>query len=87
MKPLTVGSRKIDRDSPVFVIAEIGVNHDGSVDIALKLVSIARECGADAVKLQIFRAERIDARVVPISPQYQQTRCDAGFPIGDVAEV
>ena len=43
MKQITIGSRSIDPGSPVLVIAEIGVNHDGSVDRAMKLVSIARD--------------------------------------------
>lgn len=41
------------------IIAEIGVNHDGSLERALELVQIARQCGADAVKLQVFKAAQL----------------------------
>jgi len=44
------------------IIAEAGVNHNGSVDLALQLVETARACGADAVKFQSFRADRIVTR-------------------------
>ncbi len=43
----------------VFIIAEAGVNHNGSVELAKKLIDIASEAGADAVKFQTFKAENL----------------------------
>lgn len=45
------------RGAQPYVIAEIGVNHDGNVGRALELVDLAAEAGADAVKTQFFRAD------------------------------
>jgi len=42
-----------------FIIAEVGVNHNGSVKIAKKLIDVAKDCGADAVKFQTFIAEKL----------------------------
>ena len=36
----------------VFFVAEAGINHNGSVDTALELIKVAKDCGADAVKFQ-----------------------------------
>ncbi|MBO5207808.1 MAG: N-acetylneuraminate synthase [Lachnospiraceae bacterium] len=43
----------------VFIIAEAGVNHNGNIDIARKMIDVAVEAGADAVKFQTFKAENI----------------------------
>jgi sialic acid synthase SpsE len=52
MKTIDVGGRIIGEGQPIYFIAEAGVNHNGRLDLARKLVDIAAECGADAVKFQ-----------------------------------
>jgi len=56
---ILIGNKIIGSESGIFVIAEIGINHDGSVSQANRLIDAAAECGADAVKFQSFRAERL----------------------------
>lgn len=46
----------------LFIIAEAGVNHSGSLDMALKLIDVAVEAGADAVKFQTFKADKVVSR-------------------------
>ena len=49
--------------SDVFIIAEAGVNHNGNVKLAKKLIDAAISAGADAVKFQTFKAERLVSKV------------------------
>jgi len=56
----------------VFIIAEAGVNHNGSLDIAYKLIDEAKNAGADAVKFQIFKAEDLTTKDNKIA-EYQIT--------------
>ena len=74
MKPLNIANRIVGEGRPTFVIAEIGVNHDGSLPRAIQLVQQAARCGADAVKLQIFRAQSL---MHPTSAfaKYQKDQC------------
>ena len=62
---LVLGSRKITSDSLPYVIAEIGVNHEGSIETAKLLIDQAKEGGADAVKFQTYKAETLASKNSP----------------------
>ena len=66
-----LGSRRIGDDEPVYVIAEVGVNHNGRLETALRLIDAAAEAGADAVKFQIFHAEALTVADAPAA-EYQR---------------
>ena len=57
----------------IFFIAEAGVNHNGNLDLAKKLVEIAKESGADCIKFQTFKAEEFCG-----DPEQQFTYFSAG---------
>jgi len=59
----------------VFIIAEAGVNHNGSLELAKKMVEVASECGADAIKFQTFKAENIITKSAP-KAEYQKNITD-----------
>ena len=58
-----------------FIIAEAGVNHNGSIDIARQLIDVASESGADAVKFQTFKAENL-VSINAKKAQYQEKNTD-----------
>jgi len=57
--------------SRVFVIAEAGMNHDGSLGNAIRMAEVAAECGADAVKFQLHDAEAETTRDAPSPPYFE----------------
>lgn len=59
-----------------FIIAEAGVNHNGSLDLAKKLIDVAVEAGADAVKFQTFKAEKLVSKKAQ-KAEYQKQTTDA----------
>ena len=60
-----IGGRRIGHDQPIFVIAEIGLNHSGSLDRALTMVDAAAWAGASAIKLQTLEASALVASSCP----------------------
>jgi N-acetylneuraminate synthase/N,N'-diacetyllegionaminate synthase len=65
MKSISIGRKTIGPGYPVFIIAEAGVNHNGDVAIAKKMLREAKLCGVDCVKFQTFKAERIVTKRSP----------------------
>lgn len=57
MRPIQIGSRLIGPGSPCFIAAEIGINHNGNIELAKKSIDAALKAGADAVKFQNYRTE------------------------------
>lgn len=51
-KSIRIGDKLVGEGYPCYTIAEIGINHNGSVDIAKQLIDVAVDCGCDAVKFQ-----------------------------------
>jgi len=69
---MMIGTRQIGPDEPPYVIAEIGVNHDGSADRAIALTDAAADAGADAIKLQLFRADLLMSKAARLAA-YQRS--------------
>ena len=53
---MKIGSITLDSDKAPFIIAEAGINHNGDLNRALKMVSVAKKAGANAIKFQTFKA-------------------------------
>ena len=60
----------------VFIIAEAGVNHNGSITLAKKLIDVAAQSGADAVKFQTFKAEKLVSKTAE-KANYQKKNTDS----------
>lgn len=79
MQSVQIGNRLVGAHSPCFIIAEIGINHNGDVNLAKRLIAIAYEAGCDAVKFQkrdielCYTAEELAA---PRESQWGKTNGD-----------
>jgi N,N'-diacetyllegionaminate synthase len=72
MNQFAIAGRNIGDEHPAFIIAEVGINHGGSVHTALEMIGVAKQAGADAVKFQTFKAsEFVGDRTQQFSYQSQ----------------
>ncbi len=59
MNKIMIKDRSIGPGFPTYVIAEIGFNHEGKVELGLEMIDAAASAGVDAVKFQTFKANRL----------------------------
>ena len=65
MKEISINGKKIGPESPIFLIAEAGVNHNGKLNLAKKMIDIALEAKVDAIKFQTFSTEKLLLKTTP----------------------
>jgi N-acetylneuraminate synthase len=65
VETISIGNHLVGPGHPCFIIAEAGVNHNGDIDMARRLIDVAVEAGADAVKFQTYSTERVMSRFAP----------------------
>ena len=65
MNSISLAGRSIGKNEPVFIIAEAGVNHNGTLKLSKEMVVRAKEAGADCIKFQTFKAERVVTKNAP----------------------
>ena len=79
IKSIPLGKRIINEMSKPYVIAEIGVNHEGSIKTAKKLIELAKEGGADAAKFQTYKATSLASRNSPAYWDQSKEATDSQF--------
>jgi len=75
VQAIKIAGQNVGPEHPCFIIAEAGVNHNSDINQAKKLVTVAAASGADAVKFQTFKSERLASASAP-KAGYQLRRTD-----------
>jgi len=81
-RKIKIGNCYVGGGARCFIIAEAGVNHNGDIKLAKKLIDIALEAGADAVKFQTFRTEEVVSNIAAKARYQQETTGAAGSQFG-----
>lgn len=71
-KNIKIANKFVGEGKPIFIIAEAGVNHNGKLELAKKLIIQAKKAGADAIKFQTFKAEEVTLSSCPTAPYQKQ---------------
>jgi N,N'-diacetyllegionaminate synthase len=75
MKTIRFGDRLVGRDHPPYVIAEIGANHNGDMDLCRRTIDAAKACGADAAKFQSWSTSSlVSQREYENNPTYSDKK-------------
>ena len=69
IKPVKIGNKLVGPAEPCFVVAEIGINHNGNIDLAKKLITASSFAGADAVKFQKRTIEIVYSKEELLKPR------------------
>src|ERR1700739_4523202 len=94
MRTVKIGNKLVGPGQPCFIIAEIGINHNGDVDIAKRLISVAVAAGCDAVKFQkrtvdvVYSAEELaKPRESPFGPTNGDLKRALEFGLEEYSEI
>src|SRR6201994_320758 len=91
---IRIGNRRVGDGEPCYVVAEIGINHNGDIDLAKRLISVAVAAGCDAVKFQkrtidvVYTAEELaKPRENPFGPTNGDLKYGLEFGQEEFAEI
>lgn len=81
MSILKIGNRIIGENNPSYIIAEIGINHNGNIELAKDMIDMAEECGVDCVKFQKRHLESIYGKETLKQPHLKSISLGVYIPI------
>ena len=79
MQQIKLGSHIVSSESEPYIIAEIGVNHEGDFDTAKRLIDLAKEGGASAAKFQTYKADKIASKNSPSYWDLSKEPCQSQY--------